>query len=173
MAIDRGPWNALIDDDGSNLVGTIWNKDKIKTTILDPVDAALIAAPVAIPFNAGMFACDNPSGAIWTVTAGAVYAHRYIVLGGRVVFYMLTLAQTAIQYDIPNTLVIQNLPFQPKQQTVRIRTSRALSAGSTMVEAYIQPSILTANRIDIARLDGAKWNDPLGGLDFAVWLELA
>lgn len=42
MAIDRGPWNALVDDDGSNLVGTIWNKDKIKTVILDPVDAELL-----------------------------------------------------------------------------------------------------------------------------------
>lgn len=40
MAIDRAPWNALVDDDGSNLIGTVWNKDKIKTVILDPVDAA-------------------------------------------------------------------------------------------------------------------------------------
>ena len=38
MAIDRAPWNALVDDDGSNLTGTIWNKDKIKTVLLDPVD---------------------------------------------------------------------------------------------------------------------------------------
>jgi hypothetical protein len=45
MAIDRAPWNALIDDDGSNLIGTVWNKDKIKTVILDPVDAALLAQP--------------------------------------------------------------------------------------------------------------------------------
>ena len=48
MAIDRGPWNALIDDDGSNLVGTIWNKDKIKTVILDPTDAALVASVPSI-----------------------------------------------------------------------------------------------------------------------------
>jgi len=49
MAIDRGPWNALVDDDGSNLVGTVWNKDKIKTVILDPTDAALLAIPAATP----------------------------------------------------------------------------------------------------------------------------
>jgi hypothetical protein len=41
MGIDRGPWNALVDDDGSNLVGTVWNKDTIKTVILDPIDAGL------------------------------------------------------------------------------------------------------------------------------------
>jgi hypothetical protein len=40
MAIDRGPWNALVDDDGSNLTGSIWNKAAIKTVILDPADAA-------------------------------------------------------------------------------------------------------------------------------------
>jgi len=39
MPINRGPWNTLQDDDGSNLTGTIWNKDKIKTVVLDPVDA--------------------------------------------------------------------------------------------------------------------------------------
>lgn len=43
MAIDRGPWNALVDDDGSNLVGSVWNKAAIKTVILDPVDAAFTA----------------------------------------------------------------------------------------------------------------------------------
>jgi len=40
MPINRAPWNALVDDDGSNLVGTVWNKDKIKTVILDPADVA-------------------------------------------------------------------------------------------------------------------------------------
>lgn len=40
MAIDRGPWNALLDDDGSNLVGSIWNKAAIKTVLLDPIDGA-------------------------------------------------------------------------------------------------------------------------------------
>ncbi len=39
--INRAPFNALIDDDGSNTVGTIWNKAQIQGTILDPVEAAL------------------------------------------------------------------------------------------------------------------------------------
>lgn len=45
MAINRGPWNALVDDDGSNLVGSVWNKAAIKDVILDPADAALAAVP--------------------------------------------------------------------------------------------------------------------------------
>jgi hypothetical protein len=39
MAIDRTTWTALLDDDGSNLVGTLWTKDLVKTLLLDPIDA--------------------------------------------------------------------------------------------------------------------------------------
>jgi hypothetical protein len=41
MAIDRAPWNALVDDDGSNLVGSLWNKAAIDTVLLTPIDASL------------------------------------------------------------------------------------------------------------------------------------
>jgi len=43
MAIDRAPWNALTDDDGSNLVGSLWNKAAIKTVLLDPIDVMYAA----------------------------------------------------------------------------------------------------------------------------------
>ena len=36
MAIDPTAWNALVDDDGSNLTGSLWNKAAIKTVVLDP-----------------------------------------------------------------------------------------------------------------------------------------
>lgn len=38
MPIDRGPFNALLDDDGSNTVGTVWNKAQIQSVLLDPID---------------------------------------------------------------------------------------------------------------------------------------
>lgn len=40
MAINRTPFNALVDDDGTNAVGTVWNKSAIATVILDPADLA-------------------------------------------------------------------------------------------------------------------------------------
>jgi hypothetical protein len=46
MSINRGPFNALVDDDGTNTIGTPWNKQAIKDVVLDPVDAALTALPV-------------------------------------------------------------------------------------------------------------------------------
>ena len=41
IALDRTAYDALVNDDSSNTVGTPWDKDRIKTVILDPVDAAL------------------------------------------------------------------------------------------------------------------------------------
>jgi hypothetical protein len=41
--IDRTAWNALVDDDGTNTLGSPWNKAAIKSVVLDPVDAALAA----------------------------------------------------------------------------------------------------------------------------------
>jgi hypothetical protein len=52
MAIDRGPWNALVDDDGSNLVGSIWNKQAIKDVLLDPIDNSLLAHGTFTPTDA-------------------------------------------------------------------------------------------------------------------------
>jgi len=44
MAINRAPYDALVDDNGTGLTGTIWNKAAIKNVILDPVDAALVGS---------------------------------------------------------------------------------------------------------------------------------
>ena len=66
MAIDRGPWNALVDDDGSNLVGTVWNKDKIKTVLLDPIDVLTAGMPAV----AGTWTPADKSGAGLVITVG-------------------------------------------------------------------------------------------------------
>lgn len=38
--INMTPFNALVDDDGSNSVGTLWNKSAISGTILTPIETA-------------------------------------------------------------------------------------------------------------------------------------
>jgi hypothetical protein len=40
MPVNRAPFNALVDDDGTNTIGTPWNKAAIKGVVLDPVDAS-------------------------------------------------------------------------------------------------------------------------------------
>jgi hypothetical protein len=118
MAIDRGPWNALVDDDGSNLVGSIWNKDKIKTVILDPTDAAIAAAIApfvgqvapwtARPFNAANYAAEPPL--TWTPTAAQIPIDRYTYVGNTMFWHFrvndVTLGGTAgphIHVKLPGT----------------------------------------------------------------------
>jgi len=67
MAINRAPWTALVDDDGSNLVGSVWNKAAIKTVLLDPIDA--MPPPVLTTLRYG------PS-VVFPMAAGAYNALR-------------------------------------------------------------------------------------------------
>jgi hypothetical protein len=43
MSLNRGPFNALIDEPigGDNTTGSVWNKGQIQAVVLDPVDAEL------------------------------------------------------------------------------------------------------------------------------------
>ena len=99
MAIDRGPWTALVDDDGSNLVGSIWNKAAIKTVILDPVDAAFVT-PIY-----GTFAIADGSGAALGITGNG---GRSCKIGRLVTFW--------IHLVVPgngsgNNVILTGLPF--------------------------------------------------------------
>jgi len=76
MAINRGPWNALVDDDGSNLVGSVWNKAAIKDVLLDPMDAAIAGPWTDVPFSAANFTAGAGS---WTVTAAQVPTFAYVI----------------------------------------------------------------------------------------------
>jgi hypothetical protein len=72
LAINRAPFNALVDDAGTGLTGSIWNKAAIQSVILDPADAAFgpgVWTPVT--FNAANF---------WTGVTGAA-PNKYIVIG--------------------------------------------------------------------------------------------
>jgi hypothetical protein len=54
MAINRAPFNALVDDNGTGTTGSVWNKAAIQGVILDPVDAAIVAAvPAVTPIVVG------------------------------------------------------------------------------------------------------------------------
>jgi hypothetical protein len=78
--IDRTPYNALVDDNGTGTTGSVWNKAAIKTSILDPVDAALAAAGaypfslgagLFVPLAAGTYHNLAPGGAtIWDLNPG-------------------------------------------------------------------------------------------------------
>ena len=110
--IDRTNYNALVDDDGSGTVGTVWNKYAIDVVILDPVDALLAAntgvtfgGPVTergrslamgvwqdVPYDANNFTA--PTGS-WTVESGDVVTYRYMLIG-ETMFLSLILNGTTV-----------------------------------------------------------------------------
>lgn len=72
MSIDRTNYNLLTNDDGSNTVGSVWNKAAIKDVLLDPIDAAISSVSqtttstgtqnnFALSANAGLLLCNNAS----------------------------------------------------------------------------------------------------------------
>jgi hypothetical protein len=77
MAINRTPFNALVDDDGSNTVGSIWGKQDIKDVILDPVDAFVS--------NGGVWSTYAPNwgggDAIGPTLNNGVLSGRYLQIG--------------------------------------------------------------------------------------------
>jgi hypothetical protein len=92
MAIDRAPWNALVDDDGSNLIGSVWNKAAIKTVLLDPIDA--MGTPYQVITNAetGPIANWTPAGfgtrntlIYWTGSANATIGALKAGVEGQIV----------------------------------------------------------------------------------------
>lgn len=90
--INRTPFNALIDDDGSGLVGSVWNKDKIKTVILDPADAAYAGAGSVIE-TLGAWTVVDTSGQGLTVVnnlAGYYVKHGQQVLASFYVTFPTT-----------------------------------------------------------------------------------
>jgi hypothetical protein len=156
MAIDRGPWNALVDDDGSNLVGTVWNKDKIKTVILDPTDAAITAAvaPIgtmgtwtAVPFNAANF----PSTP--TITAGMVLMNDYTVIGK-------TFIWTIQVVNAPNTSIASITLIAPPAVSLRRGLAPLAYATDNNVWTAGFSTVVGFDRIGLYKNTFAAWAGP-------------
>jgi hypothetical protein len=124
MAIDRAPWNALVDDDGSNLVGTVWNKDKIKTVILDPVDAAF-----QTPASGAWAPVDRSGAGIVFTVHGARYwkQDKFVAIQASLNF---PVTANGLRIEIGDLPFI-NAPFA---------SGLYVTSCAQMVQIYIQPS---------------------------------
>jgi len=111
--INRTPYNALVDDDGSNTVGTPWTKNIVKTVLLDPIDVALALVDAGVTaWTTFAHAGANftaTGGGSWTVDVGdqAVFRWRTI---GKSMFIQAALNATslagtvsALNVKIPNS----------------------------------------------------------------------
>lgn len=100
MPINRAPFNALVDDTGNGLTGSIWNKAAIASVLLDPIDAMTIY---------GTFAPLDVSGAGLTFQSGTV---GYWAKNNRIVFIWMQVLYPANSSGIP--AYIGALPYVPR-----------------------------------------------------------
>jgi hypothetical protein len=63
MALDRTWYNTLVDDDGSNTVGTLWNKAAVDS-LMDAVDAVILPGTSAPTTTGTQTALAIPSGSL-------------------------------------------------------------------------------------------------------------
>ena len=108
MAINRGPFNALIDDDGSGMTGSVWNKAAIQSVLLDPIDAN--PTWIDVPFNAANFGAGAPM--TWTLGAPAVLRNRYAILG-KLLYWSLSISWYSgnnVLGGAPGPTILMTLP---------------------------------------------------------------
>jgi len=142
MAIDRAPWNALVDDDGSNLVGSVWNKAAIKTVLLDPIDGITWQS---VAFSAANFVAN--AGA-WTVAAGHVSEQKYIITGKAV--DVLIVINGASVTGAPTNLAVTGWPFTMATNAAAMGLCSGAVGGWGPVLAGGNGSGINFNRLDFA-----------------------
>jgi hypothetical protein len=176
MPINRAPFNALIDDDGTNTTGTPWNKAAIAGVILDPVDAALAALPlgtwVAEPFSAAKFSATGGTGATWAVGAPAVVLNRYTIIGTTMIWslYLSWFSGSNVVAGGPTGLVIT----VPGGRTARgggviLAADYTVDTGGGRIAADIAPA---GPSVTISKTSGAAWANGALGLITTLTFEL-
>jgi hypothetical protein len=88
MSLNRAWYNALVDDDGTNTVGTVWGKDDIKN-LLDSVDAEIARIDVRVNGPRTVFTPTVRQDNGTSISIGTNQCSYY--LAGDAVFYSLFL----------------------------------------------------------------------------------
>ena len=98
MPLDRTWYNTLVDDDGSNTVGTLWNKAAVDS-LMDAVDAALLPAESAwTPYAATWGAMSGSAPAI----GNGILGGRYLQLGKTIQFLIYLITGSTSTYGSGN-----------------------------------------------------------------------
>jgi hypothetical protein len=109
MPINRAPFNLLVDDDGTNTVGTVWGKQDIKDVILDPVDAFVS--------NGGTWSTYTPAwggnDGVQPVLGNGTLSGRYVQIGKWIDVVMVLQAGSTTTFGT-STYWVFTLPFTPR-----------------------------------------------------------
>ena len=151
MPINRAPFNALVDDTGDGLSGSVWNKAAIQGVLLDPIDAAIVSGWQAVPFDVANF---------WSgVGAGYVLANAYVIVDGRTLLWQLNLAGAPAP-----TPAVSLLPFTVPT-AVAGRVGNCYSACAWTLDAGVQLNAMVIGQSSTVvvgqKTTGANWTGPI------------
>lgn len=134
MSIDRTNFNALVDDDGTNTTGSIWNKNQIKNVLLDPIDAFV--------GNGGLW---TPYAPVWAgadgfgpVLGNGTLSGRFLQIGNWIDVAIVLYMGTTTSYGTSSYWYF-TLPFSPKLATVSIGQELNLRVGLMSGPGAAQP----------------------------------
>jgi hypothetical protein len=136
MAINRAPFNLLVDDDGTNTVGTVWGKQDIKDVLLDPIDALPGVSGLWTPFTTGWAGSDG----IGPGLGNGILNGRYLQIGKWIDVAILLQMGTTTTYGTSGYWTVY-LPFAPRvsagiSQETHFRVGAMTGAGG--VQGAIQ-----------------------------------
>jgi hypothetical protein len=148
--INRAPFNALVDDDGSGTTGTVWNKNQIKTVLLDPIDAEGDWVNAGTP----TVAIGGPNAGNWVVGSVSTWAYS---MNGKNVTVTLQAAngQFYIASNQLNVMLPNNLFAQQWHTGVAFVTNASMPYE--ICAAYLNPSNnwITVHRNALANFPAA------------------
>jgi hypothetical protein len=138
MSINRAPFNALVDDDGSNTVGTVWNKNQIKTVLLDPIDALPGVTGLWTPYVPGWGGNDG----IGPGMGNGIITGRYQQIGKWIDVAIVLRMGTTTSYGTSGYWFL-SLPFPtatfggpPQEVSLRVGAMSAAGAVQGAMTAY-------------------------------------
>lgn len=138
MPIDRTAFNALVDDDGTGTLGTVWNKAQIQGVLLDPIDASITRDGGVFKY---MSRTDTGVVNNWAPGAGLI-GHTYIEWGGTADLTITGLVGTVsgqlvtIKHSGATAAAIIHLAHNDGRSVVASRLYNVASSAPTRIAAF-------------------------------------
>lgn len=137
MPINRGPFNALVDDDGTNTVGTIWGKTPIKDVLLDPIDAFVSNGGTWSPYVPVWAGAD----AVGPGLGNGLLSGRYLRIGQWVDVAIVLVMGFTTTYGTSSYWTF-SLPFPPVLVAGAPSQSVTFRAGAMTAGGAAQPGLV-------------------------------
>jgi hypothetical protein len=146
MAFNRTAWTALVDDDGSNLVGTVWNKARIAgvgAPIIQTTTSTGTVNDFALTADCWLLRCNNAAALTITGLAGGTDGQVLFIesVGGGPVFLAHQAAGSSVANRLFNIAGSAPTPLAPS--TGRAQYVYDAAGGAWVLQNHEQGAWIT------------------------------